>query len=378
MIFGYLQGPPASVLPGGGSDWQTWVILLMIAFLGGAFFLVMRTYDRQVKEQRDHQKRMEQLLAELVTVGSSISGRIRDLEIQVSSSAEILTDTIMDLDLSHMEDEDIEDLLAAAEEESTERNGREEFRVIYPDEEEQEEEFEEDEESIHEIDGHEFPLDKALLLMMEKEKRHPENLLEACSLLRTELDGKYKKQASVALCEALFWLGDISTVNREKEKYHGEGVEIGKKAVELNDGSAAAHLWYAANMGSHGVARGIMSSLFYLGDIEKHGMRAIELDESFFHAAPLRLIGRFFHQCPGWPIGKGDVNKGIEYLRRAVDLGPDFMLNHYYLADALIAKRRKKEARELLQQLIDTKEFKVMPKYQANLQEQARVLLKKT
>jgi tetratricopeptide (TPR) repeat protein len=224
-------------------------------------------------------------------------------------------------------------------------------------------------------DGDHFK--EATRLLRHMEEDHPYHLLEARRLFTKELNGPMAAAAHISLAETLFWLGDISEDRNEKENFHGEGVQIGKKAVSLAGQDVAAHLWYAANMGSHGVARGIMSSLFYLGDIEKHGKRAMELDRAFFHGAPLRLMGRFYHQCPGWPIGKGDLGKAIDLLEQAVDAGPDFLLNHLYLAEVYMAKRKKRQARELLEKVLAVNTFALMPQYQRNVQNQAKELMTK-
>ena len=219
-------------------------------------------------------------------------------------------------------------------------------------------------------------LEEALELLAKPDENYPQNLLRCCDLLRPLADGG-NGEVYTALSEALFWLGDMSTDKGEQERYHGEGVEHGKKSVALCPDSVAANLWYAANMGSHGMARGIMSSLFYLGDIEKHGKKAMALDKHYFHAAPLRLMGRFYHQCPGWPIGSGDKNKAIKMLEEAVSLAPEFFLNSLYLAEVLIDKRKKSEARKVLEGLIAHSGSEIMPVYQENIRNAAHILMKK-
>lgn len=216
---------------------------------------------------------------------------------------------------------------------------------------------------------------KAEALLLERETDFPDHLFEAKELFLECAESKEAGLAYTRLSEVMFWLGEYAAETEDQEAFHGEGVEYGKTAVELNSDSAAAHLWYAANMGAHGVARGVMSSLFYLKDIEKHGQIAMELDETYFHGAPLRLLGRFYHQAPGFPFGPGDVRKGVELLERAAEVGPDFLLNHLYLAEAYLSLRKKREARELLQKIIDAPEPDQLPDYQGIIQHQAIELL---
>ena len=189
-------------------------------------------------------------------------------------------------------------------------------------------------------------------LIEEREIQYPENLLKAREICEkaVEAGGDQVNTATVLLTEILFWLGDYTADKAEKEKFFSAGVEYGKKAVELEPESVAANLWFASNMGNHAVERGIMSALFYLGPIEKHGKKAMELEEGFFHAAPLRLMGRFYQQAPGWPVGPGDGKKALQCLERAMELSPDFGFNHTYLADLHLSNGKKDEARKLLEE----------------------------
>ncbi len=194
---------------------------------------------------------------------------------------------------------------------------------------------------------------------------------------RQELSPMDKGVGYAKLSEIYFWLGEYSDNDTDKDYYFGQGVQYGKTAVELLPNSVQANLWYAANMGSHGMVRGIMSSLFYLGPIEKHGNKAMEIDETYFHGAPLRLMGRFYHQAPTWPIGSGDTNKAIQILEKAVQVGPDFLYNHVYLADVYIAKRRKDEAKQLLEDVINRPTSEKFPRHHEMVVKEAQTLLEK-
>lgn len=218
---------------------------------------------------------------------------------------------------------------------------------------------------------------EAEALIQVREDDHPGKLLEAKALLLSASKEDASGEAFELLAQTLFWLGEYTSDNQEKDHYFSEGVEHGKKAVEKRANSVAAHLWYAANMGAHGLVRGIMSSLFYLGPIDKHGKKAVELDQTYFYGAPLRLMGRYYHQAPGWPVGKGDLSKGIKHLEKAVEVGPEFLLNHLYLAEAYLARRKKAEAKTLIDQILAT-EPTIFPIYQNRLRAEAKALRSKT
>ena len=211
--------------------------------------------------------------------------------------------------------------------------------------------------------------------MDEREDDHPQILQSLQSDMQTHLrDQDDDGIAWTMLSECCYWLGEYSENEPEKLKAHELGVAAGERAVALSDEDVASHLWYAANMGSHGLMKGIMSSLFYIKPIEKHGVRALKMEEDFFYAAPLRLMGRFYHQCPSWPVGPGDKNKAIELLERAVDLYPDFLLNLYFLASVYLDKRKREKAKVLLETVMNTEDPEPYPMYQAMVQSWARDL----
>ncbi len=209
-----------------------------------------------------------------------------------------------------------------------------------------------------------------------REDDHPNNLIK----VRDEIDAHLADESDdgiawTMLSEACYWLGEYDTDDSKKEAAHQQGVRAGERAAIYSEDDVAAHLWYAANMGSHGLIKGIMSSLFYIKPIEKHALIAVDLDEAFFFAAPLRLLGRFYQQCPGWPVGSGDKNKAIDLLKSAVELSPEFLLNRYFLATVYAEKRKRGQAKELLTEIASVTDLEPYPMYQEMVQGWAKNLL---
>ena len=220
--------------------------------------------------------------------------------------------------------------------------------------------------------------DEAKELIKKREENFPEGLLKAKDILLDKAkDDSALPEASLLLSETYFWLGDYSEAKEDKDKYFKEGVDWGKTSVEKNPDSAAAHMWYASNMGQHGLVQGIMKSAMYMGPIEKHGKKSVELDEAFFYAAPLRLMGRFYHQAPGFPIGPGSNSKAEKMLKKALEIAPEFAYNQLYMADLLISKSKKKEAKELLEKIATMPALDGMAKLHERVQKEAQELLKK-
>lgn len=220
------------------------------------------------------------------------------------------------------------------------------------------------------------PLEQAFFLLETRDQDYRGRLDEAIRLFRGELNTVNAGRAQTGLSEAFFWLGDVATEKRDEKKYHGEGVTHGEKSVRLAPDAIEAHFWYAANMGAHGVANGIMSSLNYLNPLQKHGNISLEMDRDFFFAAPLRLMGRFYHQVPGFLVSGNPTKQADEMLHEAVERGGAFFLNHLYLAEFLRDNRGKKEARQLLEGILDQQPT-VYPNYNQNVLAECRKLMRR-
>lgn len=173
-------------------------------------------------------------------------------------------------------------------------------------------------------------LDQAYKLITERELI-PGNLEASENLLLDIIKTNPTARAYGLLAEIHYWKGEIATKN-DKISIYERGIEFGKKGVELDKDNIESTFWLGVNYGFFGEERGIMSSFFLLDPIETCFNHSLKLDESFFYGAPLRSIGWFFHKIPSWPISKGDNRKAASYLEKALVYGPEFYLNHLYIA----------------------------------------------
>lgn len=221
-------------------------------------------------------------------------------------------------------------------------------------------------------------MDNILQLIADRENDYPNTLLNAQERLLVHLDKEESDGAAMSLlAEVQYWLGILCEADDKKEEFLAEGVACGKRAVELAPDSVEANFWYANCMAAHGMVRGMMNSLFYLKPMEKHGNRALELDESYFHAAPLRMMGRFYCKVPPWPVGTGDKKKGLALAKRAVEVAPDYLYNQVILAEAYLSARYFDEARQWLENVLKTPEPEQFKRNHAMYQAEAALLLER-
>lgn len=58
-------------------------------------------------------------------------------------------------------------------------------------------------------------------------------------------------------------------------------------------------------------------------------------------------LGSLYYQVPGWPLGYGDEDKAVEHLNKALELSPNGLDAHFWMASYLWDETRKyKEAAE--------------------------------
>lgn len=74
--------------------------------------------------------------------------------------------------------------------------------------------------------------------------------------------------------------------------------------------------------------------------------RAIEKDPAYDDAGPHRVLALVLLRAPGWPLGPGDVEQGLEEAKKANELRPDFPPNAFALAEALAANKNRDGARK--------------------------------
>lgn len=74
--------------------------------------------------------------------------------------------------------------------------------------------------------------------------------------------------------------------------------------------------------------------------------RAIEKDPAYDDAGPHRVMALVLLRAPGWPVGPGDVEAGLEHAKKAIALRPDYPPNHFALAEALAGNKHRDQARE--------------------------------
>jgi tetratricopeptide (TPR) repeat protein len=154
--------------------------------------------------------------------------------------------------------------------------------------------------------------------------------------------------------QALEFLAENETRPELRRVSAQRGIVLARRARMLKPDGVEGYYWYALNVGwLADVDRAY--GLDAVGEMQTALKRAIELDERYDFAGPLRVLGILHLRTPQPPASIGSPRKGLQLLRRAVELFPDYPENYLYLAEALHENGRADEAKEALRKVLEAK-----------------------
>jgi len=144
-----------------------------------------------------------------------------------------------------------------------------------------------------------------------------------------------------------YWIGDHTADKVEKKRIFEQGIYYAKKAVEFAPDKPEGHYWLGICYGVYGEAKGVLKSLSLVKPIKAAMNKVLELDPAYDDGGPDRVLGRVYHELPGF--AGGSKKKSLEHLLRSKELGPRVGLTRIYLADTYLSLDDVEKAREELE-----------------------------
>jgi tetratricopeptide (TPR) repeat protein len=157
-------------------------------------------------------------------------------------------------------------------------------------------------------------------------------------------------EAAWKLARMCYWLGTHGT-KEERRAALERGVKAGETAVRLSPNRSEGHFWLAANMGTLAEAGGLSQGLKFRGRIRDELQRTMAIEPTYEQGSAEAALGQWYAKVPG--LFGGDDKKAEAHFRRALEINPQSRTALVNLADLLIDKGRKDEARTHLQRAID-------------------------
>lgn len=147
-----------------------------------------------------------------------------------------------------------------------------------------------------------------------------------------------------------------------KEHFY-PGLEVAKKALELDPNSAMANHWYAVLIGKIGLLEGTEQKIINSYDVQKYALRAIELDPTYdgtyhvmgrwhFNVADLswfeRTIANLVYAAP--PVGS--FKQAADFFQKAIDAQGDEIRHHLWLGKTFIEMDLENDAKIVLEKAV--------------------------
>ena len=182
------------------------------------------------------------------------------------------------------------------------------------------------------------------------------NLKKAIELYEVALkdeavDKKVRAAALADIARAYLRWGDLEKGNDAKIALYEKGQAAGKKGEGVDPKNPHAIFWGTANLACVGRTRGVMNSLFMIGDLKKGMNRALEIDANYHWAR--NTLGEIDHSVPGIAGGSDDraEKSYLEVLRRDPHFTPTMVL----LAKLKRDRGDDEEAKAWAQKVLDEK-----------------------
>jgi tetratricopeptide (TPR) repeat protein len=157
-------------------------------------------------------------------------------------------------------------------------------------------------------------------------------------------------EAAWKLARARYWLGGHAP-EAERKALLDQGISAGRAAVAIDPKRPEGHFWVGANMGALAESFGMRQGLKYRGEIKNTLLTVLKIDPAFQKGSADRALGRWYFKVPG--LFGGSDQKSEEHLRKSLTYDPNSTASHFFLAETLLSRGRKEDARQELQRVLD-------------------------
>jgi tetratricopeptide (TPR) repeat protein len=183
------------------------------------------------------------------------------------------------------------------------------------------------------------------------EKALDQSLTESGAAAEYGLLWRYARLAHFRAMQA-----DANATKGEAYHHFARGAQRARQAVRLQWYGVEGNFWYGVNL-IEAARRHPLEMLYCcpawraLSIATWHIERAASIDETYHFAGPLRVWGRLTHLRP--LLLGGSVERAIVLYRRALQIAPDNSTTLLYYAEALLADKQQRAAREVLKRIIE-------------------------
>lgn len=161
-------------------------------------------------------------------------------------------------------------------------------------------------------------------------------------------------ETMIRRARAILFIAEPQPGSDEALAWAEAGEELSRQIVERAPRRVEGHYYEALFIGLKAREKSVPKALLLLPRMASRARKAMEIDETYDDAGPLRLMGMLLITAPPWPASVGDTDEGLELLERAVMLS-DYPRNRLLLAKSLIEDDEPEEGCAQLQPLLQGK-----------------------
>lgn len=112
-------------------------------------------------------------------------------------------------------------------------------------------------------------------------------------------------------------------------------IEDARKVTDANKASAEAWIWSGIIRSSYAGAKGGLGALSAAKAAKADLEQGMAIDPDALEGSAYTSLGVLYLNVPGWPVGFGDEEKGVEYLKKGLELSPSGIDSNYFYAEYL-------------------------------------------
>ena len=183
-------------------------------------------------------------------------------------------------------------------------------------------------------------------------RAEPGSVRESVMVLSGAHGGSDRYEVQWRLARALFFLGQEAGGPDSSKQLYAAGIGAGERAVALNKDRVEGHFWVGVNLALFAEANRGIRGLRALRWAQLELRRAIEIDERYHGAGPLRVLGRLLYKAP--KILGGSRKRSRALLERALAIAPSNSVTLLYAAELAISSGERDRALNLLRMVIDS------------------------
>ncbi|MDQ6976402.1 MAG: hypothetical protein Q9M22_07550 [Mariprofundaceae bacterium] len=149
----------------------------------------------------------------------------------------------------------------------------------------------------------------------------------------------------------------------DQEKAFAELAKVAHDWVKKSPNQAPPLIWEAIIKSTYAGAKGGLGALSLMKEARDLLLLAEKINPQALDGSIYISLGSFYYMVPGWPIGFGDDDQALEYLKKGLSIAPDNMDANYFMGDYWLEEHKYKKAIPFLEKVVNMPDVENRPVY---------------